>query len=115
LLTRRPAAAGNAALAITDGLLTRRPAAAGNAALAITDGLPNAANRASGAHSRRPATRGNAALAIADATHQLQWIEVTVVDPYHFCLCNVRARSWPASGAQGPRIGNVFDSQLVRA
>jgi hypothetical protein len=44
----------------------------------------NAANQDSRAHSRRPATRGNAALAIADATHQLQLIQVTVVDPYRF-------------------------------
>jgi hypothetical protein len=37
------------------------------------------------------------------------------VDPYRRYRRNVRACSWPAKRAQGPRIGNVFDSQLVRA
>src|ERR1700758_2299457 len=36
------------------------------------------------------------------AAHQLQSIQVMAVDPYHRCLSNVRARSWPASVSAGP-------------
>src|SRR6202000_580357 len=44
------------------------------------------------------------------AAHQLQSIQVMAVDPYHRCLSNVRARSWPASVSAGPRESATYST-----